>query len=108
MTLLKEILNIGLVFSMEFGKNWMQPINKRLHNRFPELTYAELEDYNLVCQEANKVAHNYIYSNPKKINGVYNFMNLEEFSHFMLKEFNWISEKNMISLYNQSCYYASK
>lgn len=103
-----EILNIGLDFSMEFGKNWLNPINQRLKNKFPDLTSVELEKCNNICKKVNKIANNFIFDNPVKNTTELTFVDFSEFENFMKQDFDWISKKNLKRLYNQSCYYAYK
>ena len=108
MNLSNEILNSGLSFAMEFGENWLNPINDRLKNIFPQLTFDELDNCNSICKKVNKIANQCVYENPIAINGEYQFMNIEQFSSFMKNHFKWISADNMCKLYSQSCYYALK
>ena len=87
-----EILNVGLDFSMEFGKNWLQPINQRLKNKFLELSSDELEECNNICKEVNKIANNFILDNPVKNTSDLSFVDFSEFDNFMKLSFNWISK----------------
>ncbi|PZP38666.1 MAG: hypothetical protein DI598_20510 [Pseudopedobacter saltans] len=108
MNLNPEILNIGLDFSMEFGENWLKPINQRLLNKFPNLNLVELEKYNSVCKEVNNIANDFVYDNPAKNEKELTFIEFSKFENFMLQNFSWISKENLKRLYNQSCYYAYK
>ena len=103
-----EILNYGLDLSMEFGKNWLKPINQRLHNKFPNLNSYELDDYNRICKEVNEMAHKFIFDNPVKNEKDLNFIDFSTFENFMKQNYSWISKENAKRLYNQSCYYAYK
>ena len=103
-----EILNVGLNFSMEFGKNWLQPINQRLLDKFSQLSSTELEECNNICIEINRIAHNFVFENPVKIKPELKFVDYSEFENFMMKNFDWINKENMKCLYSQSCYYAYK
>ncbi len=47
----ETILNIALKLTMEFGENWMQPIQNRLSKRFTNLSNQELDNYNDICQK---------------------------------------------------------
>ncbi len=108
MNLLPEILNYGLDLSMEFGENWLKPINQRLHNKFPNLNSFELEEYNLACKEVNRIANNFVFENPVKNENELNFVDFSVFENFMKQKYYWISIENTKRLYNQSCYYAYK
>jgi 16S rRNA U1498 N3-methylase RsmE len=108
----EDILNMGLSMAMEFGANWLQPINKRLGNKLKDLSPAKLDEYNVICQAAMKQGHNYVYD---KLNDlaecnrtIPNTALQEQFNTHMKLHFNWISNKNLKHLYSQSCYYAWK
>lgn len=51
------LLNEGLAMGMEFGTNWLQPIQKRLAKKHPQLSQAELDEYDRVCREAMNFGH---------------------------------------------------
>ena len=53
----ENILNEGVSLAMEFGKNWLQPIQKRLSKKYPKLSTTELDEYNTKCQSAMKLGH---------------------------------------------------
>lgn len=59
-----KFLNVGLDFSMEFGENWLKPINQRLQRKFPDLNSDELEECNNICKEVNRIAHHFVFDNP--------------------------------------------
>ncbi|RED27087.1 hypothetical protein BD847_1020 [Flavobacterium cutihirudinis] len=103
-----EILNEALSFSMEFGENWLVPINKRLSKIYPGLSNKELDNCDLICKQVNKIANSYVYDNPILTDQKYSFVNFEQFEIFINAQFDWISTKNLTHLYSQSCYYASK
>lgn len=104
----KEIANYGLHLSMEFGENWLKPINERLSKKYQQLLPAELEQYNKLCKEINTYANDFIYSNPVKNNEEVTFLPFEDFKQEILKKYTWINEENLKRLYSQSCYYAWK
>ncbi len=47
----EQILNVGLDLALEWGMNWLQPIQERLAARFPPLTPAQLDSYDQLCRE---------------------------------------------------------
>jgi hypothetical protein len=47
-----KILNCGLHLAMEWGENWLRPIQQRLAKRFPQLTQSELYHYDSECRAA--------------------------------------------------------
>ncbi|RAV99240.1 hypothetical protein [Pseudochryseolinea flava] len=56
-----KILNTGLEFAMEFGPNWLKPIQDRLHASFPSLTTQTLDEYNETCRDVMFKGHEFIY-----------------------------------------------
>ena len=103
-----EILNYGLELSMEFGANWLKPVNERLKKKFPNLNNQELSEYNFICEEVNNIAHKYVYENQNSEDTNQMIIYYKLFNDFLLDKYNWISEKNLSGLYSQSCYYAWK
>ena len=93
---------------MEFGENWLQPVNKRLSKIYPGLSDNELAGCNDLCAEVNKDAHRLVYENPVPGGPEIGFMHFELFSTQLLKKFGWINKENRQRLYSQSCYYARK
>lgn len=93
---------------MEFGENWLKPINERLNKKYPQLLPIELEKYNKLCKEVNRFANNFIYNNPVKNNEELTFLPFDEFKKVIQKKYDRINEKNLKRLYSQSCYYAWK
>ena len=104
----QKIANDGLSFSMEFGQNWLKPINERLSKKYPGLLPVELEQYNKLCKEVNTYANDFIRNNPVQNNEVLIFLPFEKFKKVMLKKYTWINVENLKQLYSQSCYYAWK
>ena len=104
----QKIANYGLSFSMEFGQNWLKPINERLSEKYPELLPVELEQYNKLCKEVNTYANDFIRNNPTKQNEKLIFLPFEKFKKVIHKKYVWINEDNLKQLYSQSCYYAWK
>ena len=104
----KEIANDGLNLSMEFGENWLKPINERLSKKYSELLPVELEKYNKLCKDVNTYANDFILNNPVKHNDELIFLPFEKFKKVIHKKYAWINEDNLKQLYSQSCYYAWK
>lgn len=42
------ILNSGLQFSKEFGKDWLKPVQNRLKRKYGHLTMEQLDHYDSV------------------------------------------------------------
>ncbi|KFC22242.1 hypothetical protein [Epilithonimonas lactis] len=104
----KEILNVALNMSMEFGENWLKPIHERLNKKYPEISSENLEKINSICKEVNKFANDYVYESGSVINQEISFVDFNIFKDDILLKYSWISKNNLNRLYNQSCYYAMK
>lgn len=104
----EEILNVALDMSMEFGENWLKPINEGIHKKYPNISSEDLEKLNSICKKVNQFANNYVYENVSVINGEIKFVNFDKFKNDILLKYNWISKSNLNRLYSQSCYYAMK
>lgn len=106
------ILNQGLELALEFGTNWLQPIQPRLSEKFPDLKTKDLDICDKICRKAIKSGNDYIYNTleaaavqRKKISQDDLANNLRS---FLNKDFPWINESNMKSILSQGCYYAYK
>ena len=107
-----EILNSGLSFAMEFGQNWLQPIQERLAKKFSFLSSLELDNYNATCKNVMDNGQEFVYKileNLVENNQTIKEMELKQkFADFILSEYNWIDKKNISKLFSQICYYAYK
>lgn len=90
----QEIANYRLSMSMEFGENWLKPINERLSKKYPKLLLVELEKYNKLCNEVNTYANDFIYNNPVKNNKEVTFIPFKDFKQEILKKYTWINDEN--------------
>lgn len=101
------ILNAGLALAMEFGENWLQPIQSRLAAKYPDLAAAELEAYNAACQKAMKSGHELVRSCMKKAGGVQQEAQ-RLFCDAITERYPWMDDANVAHLFSQGCYYAWK
>jgi hypothetical protein len=108
----EQILNTGLTMAMEFGGNWRQPINDRLHKRFTYLSEQELHEYNVICRNAMDYGNEYIYNTLDKLfaagSTTTNIELKERFAITMRMQYDWITDCNIRKLYSQGQYYAWK
>lgn len=100
-----QILNDGLDYAMEFGSNWLQPIQSRLVKLYPKLSDIELDDYNSKCQAAMKTGHEQVYALAEESGKDASF---EAFVASYSKSFPWVSDKNLKHIFSQGMYYAWK
>ncbi|MES2917429.1 MAG: hypothetical protein V4729_02305 [Pseudomonadota bacterium] len=100
-----ERLNAGLSLAMEWGSNWLKPIQERLAAQYPELTVAELDRYNEVCREAMKAGHDLVYSmaesQGKEVDSA-------AWQAAFLSRYAWPNKDNLSKLFSQGMYYAWK
>jgi hypothetical protein len=102
-----RILNVGLQLAMEWGEHWLQPIQSRLHARFPRLTPDELSRYDRVCRDAMTFGHEQVLCALTAAN-----RNEAEarrlFTQALREKYPWIDDDNRARLHSQGCYYAWK
>lgn len=108
MTLSNQTLNDGLALHMEFGKNWLADIDKRLAEKYPDLTESDLRKVDKLCRQLTKKAREFVLNHPNKNEEEITFVDALDFKAFMSNQHKWINEENLSQLYSQSCYYALK
>jgi len=102
-----QILNTGLAMAMEFGDNWLRPIQERLHARYCQLSESVLNEYNEQCQAAMKFGH-------LELRHCWRDAHSQKDAAFQLfrervcSRYPWISAANLERLFSQGCYYAWK
>lgn len=105
-----EVLNRGLAMAMEFGSNWLQPIQERLRKYCKELKEDELDEYNAVCQQAMRQGHAFIYDTlddiAKKHQTIAEAELKQQFTSYLTTLYPWVYQNNVNHLFSQSCYYA--
>lgn len=108
----EKILNKGLEFALEFGPNWLQPIQSRLSAKFQELKSDELNKYDSICRSAMKQGHDYIYKTLEKATDENRKIKekemAEELKSFLQKDYPWIDSGNLKRILSQGFYYAWK
>ncbi|MCO4294088.1 hypothetical protein NF867_14590 [Solitalea sp. MAHUQ-68] len=106
------ILNDGLKLAMEFGKNWLQPIQDRLKKKYRFLTLQELNDYDTICRQAMHKGHDFVYNTLTELYDVNQTISnnelKEKLKKTLLDQYPWINTSNLEALFSQSCYYAWK
>ncbi len=101
-----EILNTGLSLALEFGPDWLKPIQERLTKRYPNLSAKELDDCEALCRKVRENSNQHFLTLLKKTPDE----NVLRDSHrsYLLENYPWIGEKNLGSLVSQAFYYAMK
>jgi hypothetical protein len=90
---------------MEWGADWLTPIQDRLSTIYSGLSAAELIEINAVCQTAMKFGHDTVCSLAWKSGLGTKF---EDFEPIMKSQYPWVNAKNMSRLFSQGMYYAMK
>ena len=106
-----DILNIGLDFAMEFGKNWLQPIQSRLHNKINYLSDEDLNKYNTICKNVLDEGVKLLYKLCDDIDPKFPVKNDDLFNQWKViihEKYPWINLKNLNHLYSQANYYSWK
>jgi hypothetical protein len=99
------ILDDGLALAMEWGKEWLEPIQARLRQKYPQLSDSELDEYDSVCRGAMKFGNATVYAlaeetgkNPK----------YDDFAVRFGSRYPWASPSNLSHLFSQGMYYLWK
>lgn len=100
-----EVLNAGLNLAMEWGEQWLQPIQQRLAKRYTGLSVEELDRYNAECQAAMKFGHDLVYLMAERLGAD---VNMDAWRGQVLERYSWINESNLSRLFSQGMYYAYK
>lgn len=101
----EKVLNLGLKLAMEWGEDWLKPIQERLRAIDPNLTDTQLDDYNSICQDAMKFGHAKMYALAEKAgSGV----DRDAFFRVFKDRYPWASDENMAHCFSQGMYYAWK
>lgn len=99
----EEILNAGLNLAMEFGENWLQPIQERLSKKYPHLSAEDLVEYNTLCKSAMNFGHEIVYELAEQHGKETKY---EKFEPIYIQKYSWVSRKNLSRLFSQGMYYA--
>lgn len=108
----EEILNEGLALALEFGSDWLQPIQARLLSKFPELKIQDVNRYDKICKIIMKKGNEYIY---KKLGDAASQRKTikredlaDDLQSFLERDYPWINSENMKRILSQGYYYAWK
>ena len=99
------LLNDGLHLAMEWGSDWLKPIQERLTKKYPRLSTIELDEINTVCQAAMSFGHATVYDLVKEHG---RDVSLQQFEPIMKSRYPWVGAGNMSRLFSQGMYYSMK
>lgn len=100
-----ELLNEGLELAMDWGESWLSPINGRLHALHPYLGVDELEEFNVACQGAMRLAHETVHA---LLHSGSKSLSVETLAPIVRDRYPWVRQENLGRLLNQGVYYAAK
>ena len=101
------LLNEGLDLALEWGANWLKPINERLAERHPAMSAEELEAANKACQQAMYAGFDQVVASLRAANRS-EAIARGDYERAMRARFAWISQANLGRVFSQGCYYAWK
>lgn len=93
--------------ALEWGEQWLRPINERLAVKHPNLGAEEIEAYNKACREA-------MFHGFDQVVACLRAADQQEsraraaFGSAMRARYPWMSPGNLARVYSQGCYYAWK
>ena len=99
------LLNEGLELAMDWGENWLAPVQDRLLQRHAYLQREELDELNATCQQAMSFGHETVYEMVREKG---KNISQDEFVPLVLAKHPWLNAENTTRLFNQSMYYAWK
>ena len=98
------VLNYGLHLAMQWGEDWLKPIQSRLGTAYPALSSTELDEINALCQEAMRHGHAAVLP-------LANMSDAERIATWradVLGRYAWVDENNLSHMYSQGMYYSMK
>ena len=97
-----ELLNLALDMSLEWGPNWLKPINERILVAHPQLTERDAQTLQLWCVEAREFA----FAEVEKWYPLEVENKAERALETTRRKYPQIDAHNLAHLFNQGMYYA--
>lgn len=104
----QRILNDGLALAMEWGDDWLKPIQARLGREHPGLSVEDLDRYDKECRAAMTRGHHLVGKLAMQEGLQPSPEMFDRFCADARRRDPWISDDNLSHLYSQGCYYAMK
>jgi hypothetical protein len=101
----EALLNEGLDLAMDWGEDWLAPIQGRLAKRHPDLRRDQLDELDAVCQEAMRFGHETAYDLVRRQG---KGATQDTFVPLVIARYSWITSETADRLFNMSMYYAWK
>ncbi len=96
------MLNVALKMSLEWGENWLRPIQQRMKKLYPQLTVEETNSLNQWCVEVRKYAFALVEEEYPLALANQEGTAMERVEQM----YPQIDSENLSQLYNQGMYYA--
>jgi hypothetical protein len=93
---------------MDWGEDWLQPIQDRLAEQVPQLSKQERDDYDRVCRSAMRLGNSKIACVMPLVIADKSEEAFTEWQGAVSAKYAWISRENLGRLFSQSVYYARK
>jgi hypothetical protein len=99
----RALLNLALGLSLEFGPNWLKPIQPRLQHERPDVTSAQADELDAFARGTRDWAHDLIgRSLGTGVPGE------TEARRMIVRSLPWIDDATFEHLWSQGVYYALK
>lgn len=107
-----EILNKALSLALEFGPDWLKPVQERLSIFFPKLNKTELDQCETTSRKAREDSLKFFNQQLKKIKPA-SVSDQQQLLAIQTKsdiseKYPWINEENLNHLVSQAFYYSMK
>ncbi len=100
-----DLRNEALSLAMDWGEQWLAPIQGRLAEKFPRLARSELDALDATAREAMAFAQETILAFAARGD---QGLTEEEFSARFLAQYPWADAENVARMFRQGTYYAWK
>ncbi|ALD20458.1 hypothetical protein [Hymenobacter sp. DG25A] len=108
----EDILNASVKLALEWGQDWLSPIQKRLSGKFAFLSPAELDSYNTISRDIMDKDLAFIQTSLEAAKS----RNLKvsegrlrsDYYAFMQEQFPTIHKRNLDTIFSQGLYYSWK
>ncbi len=100
-----DVRNEGLGLAMDWGEQWLSPVQGRLREHHPSLTGVELDGIDDDCRGAMRLGHETVHGFGRDGRPA---LLPESLAPLLRAKYLWISDENVLRLFQQSLYYATK
>jgi hypothetical protein len=99
------LMNYALDLAQEWGEQWLEPVQRRLMDAYPNMSQTEADYLNDAAQKAMKTGHDLVYLLAE--NSGKNVKQLA-WQEMYVKQYPWVDKKNLNHLFSTGMYYAWK